>query len=268
MERIGLLAGIGFLPVECAKAARAQGYEVYVVALLPETEKCLKDYATDYQEISVFKVGKILNYLKKVQVTQVTMIGKVTKELLYAHKTFPDFKTMQILMSLKDKKDDTVMEALVELLEKSTGAKVADQTALIRPLMPTKGTLTRREPTEGERRDMEFGFRMAKEIGRMDVGQTVVVKGLAVMALEAIEGTDACIRRGGQLARGGAVVAKVAKPQQDKRFDVPAVGLTTLRTMVEAGAKALVIEAGETLLVEKDKVLELANENDIAIVAM
>ena len=268
MERIGLLAGIGFLPVECAKAARAQGYEVYAVALLPETEKCLKDYATDYQEISVFKVGKILKYLKKMQVTQVTMIGKVTKELLYAHKTIPDFKAMQILMSLKDKKDDTVMEALVELLEKSTGAKVADQTALIRPLMPEKGTLTRRAPTEDERKDMEFGFRMAKEIGRMDAGQTVVVKGMAVMALEAIEGTDACIRRGGKLARGGAVVAKVAKPQQDKRFDVPAVGLTTLRTMVEAGAKALVIEAGETLLVEKDKVLALANENDITIVAM
>jgi DUF1009 family protein len=268
MEKIGLLAGIGFLPVECAKAARAQGYEVYVVALLPETEKCLQEYATDYQEIGVFKVGKILKYLRDKEVTQVTMIGKVTKELLYAHKTMPDFKTMQILMSLKNRKDDTVMEALVDVLEKNTGAKVVDQTALIRPLMPAAGTLTRRQPTAEERKDMEFGFKMAKEIGRMDVGQTVVVKDLAVMALEAIEGTDACIRRGGQLARGGAVVAKVAKPQQDKRFDVPAVGLTTLKTMVEVGAKALVIEAGETLLVEKDKVLQLADANGITIVAM
>ena len=160
------------------------------------------------------------------------------------------------------------MEALVDVLEKNTGAKVVDQTALIRPLMPAAGTLTRRQPTAEERKDMEFGFKMAKEIGRMDVGQTVVVKDLAVMALEAIEGTDACIRRGGQLARGGAVVAKVAKPQQDKRFDVPAVGLTKLKTMVEVGAKALVIEAGETLLVEKDKVLQLADANDITIVAM
>lgn len=267
MERVGLLAGIGFLPVECAKAARAQGNEVYIVSLLPETEECLKEYATDYQEISVFKVGKILKYLKKNKITQVTMIGKVTKELLYAHKAMPDLKTMQILMSLKDRKDDTVMEALVAAVE-STGAKVVDQTALIRPLMPAAGVLTKRKPTEDEKKDMDFGFRMAKEIGRMDVGQTVVVKGLAVMALEAIEGTDACIRRGGQLARGGAVVAKVAKPQQDKRFDVPAVGLTTLRTMVEVGAKALVIEAGETLLVEQDKVLKLADENDITIVAM
>ena len=215
----------------------------------------------------MFKVGKILSYLKKKQVDKVTMIGKVTKELLYAHKAMPDFKTMQILMSLPDRKDDTVMQALVEAVE-STGATVVDQTALIRPLMPEKGTLTKREPTDDEKRDMEFGFQMAKEIGRLDVGQTVVVKNLAVMALEAIEGTDACIRRGGQLARGGAVVAKVAKPQQDKRFDVPAVGRTTIESMIEAGAKALVIEAGQTLLVEKTQVLQLADANGITIVAM
>ena len=267
MERVGLLAGIGALPVECARSAREQGYEVYVVALLPETDQSLKDYATDYQEISVFKVGKILSYLKKKQVDKVTMIGKVTKELLYAHKAMRVFKTMQILMSLPNRKDDTVMQALVEAVE-STGATVVDQTALIRPLMPEKGTLTKREPTDDEKRDMEFGFRMAKEIGRLDVGQTVVVKNLAVMALEAIEGTDACIRRGGQLARGGAVVAKVAKPQQDRRFDVPAVGQTTIESMIEAGAKALVIEAGQTLLVEKAQVLQLAEANGITIVAM
>ena len=267
MERVGLLAGIGALPVECARSAREQGYEVYVVALLPETDQSLKDYATDYQEISVFKVGKILSYLKKKQVDKVTMIGKVTKELLYAHKAMPDFKTMQILMSLPNRKDDTVMQALVEAVE-STGATVVDQTALIRPLMPEKGTLTKREPTDDEKRDMEFGFQMAKEIGRLDVGQTVVVKNLAVMALEAIEGTDACIHRGGQLARGGAVVAKVAKPQQDRRFDVPAVGQTTIESMIEAGAKALVIEAGQTLLVEKTQVLQLAEANGITIVAM
>ena len=267
MERVGVLAGIGQLPVECAKAAKAQGHEVYAVALLPETEPALRDYADDYQQISVFKVGRILSYLKKNKVTQVTMIGKVTKELLYAHKAMPDFKTMQILMKLPDRRDDTVMEALVAAVE-STGARVVDQTALIRPLMPSAGVLTRRKPTTEEKQDMEFGFRMAKEIGRLDVGQTVVVKHLAVMALEAIEGTDACIRRGGKLARGGAVVAKVAKPQQDTRFDVPAVGLTTLKTMVEVGAKALVIEADRTLLAEKEEVLALADANDITIVAM
>ena len=267
MEKVGILAGVGMLPVECAKAAKLQGHEVYVVSLLPETAPALKDYADDYQEISIFKVGKILNYLKKKQVTEVTMIGKVTKELLYAHKTLPDFKAMQILMSLPNRKDDTVMQALVKAVE-STGAKVVNQTALIRPLMPPAGTLTKREPTEAELKDMKFGFQMAKEIGRLDVGQTVVVKDLAVMALEAIEGTDACIKRGGELARGGAVVAKVAKPQQDNRFDVPAVGRKTLETMIAVGAKALVIEANETLLVERDEVIKLAEANDITIVAM
>ena len=170
-------------------------------------------------------------------------------------------------MSLPNRKDDTVMQALVKAVE-STGAKVVNQTALIRPLMPAAGTLTKREPSAAERQDMEFGFRMAKEIGRMDVGQTVVVKDMAVMALEAIEGTDACISRGGKLAREGAVVAKVAKPQQDNRFDVPAVGRKTLETMIEVKAKALVIEANETLLVEREEVIKLADENGIAIVAM
>ena len=267
MDKVGLLAGIGALPVECAKSARAQGYEVYVVALLPEADDRLRDYATDYQEISVFKVGRILSYLKKQQITQVTMIGKVTKELLYAHKAMPDFKTIQILAGLSNRKDDTIMQALVAAVE-STGAKVVDQTTLIRPLLPPAGTLTKREPSAEEKKDMTFGFHMAKEIGRLDVGQTVVVKNLAVMALEAIEGTDACIRRGGNLARGGAVVVKTAKPQQDARFDVPAVGRKTIETMVESGAKALAIEAGQTLLVEKDEVLQLADENDITIVAM
>lgn len=267
MERIGLLAGIGTLPVECARAARELGYEVYAVALLKDTDKELANYATEYTEISVMKVGKILSYLKKNNIHKVTMLGKVTKETLLAGNFVPDFKTMQILWKLPDRKDDTIMKALVAELE-GIGAHVCDQTELVKPLMPSAATLTKREPTDAERADMEFGFRMAREIGRMDVGQTVVVKDMAVMALEAIEGTDACIRRGGELARGGAVVVKVAKPNQDQRFDVPAVGLTTIRSMLAVGARALAIEAGATLLAEREAVLELANENGMTIVAM
>ena len=131
-----------------------------------------------------------------------------------------------------------------------------------------RGVITKREPTAEERKDMEFGFRMAKEIGRLDVGQTAVVKNMAVMALEAIEGTDACIHRGGELARGGAVVAKVAKPQQDDRFDVPTVGLATIQSMVDVGATALAIEADKTLLVEREEMLALAEANNITIAAL
>jgi len=133
--------------------------------------------------------------------------------------------------------------------------------------MPHRGTITKREPTEEERQDIEFGLLIAKELGRLDIGQTVVVKNRAVMALEAIEGTDACIIRGGKLANGGAVVAKVAKPQQDNRFDVPTVGYKTIESMIEAGATALAIEADKTLLVERDKVIALAEEKGITIVA-
>lgn len=267
MERIGLLAGIGALPVEIARAAKELGYEVYAVALLPDTDQRLRDYADDYQEIHVMKVGKILKYLQKNDIHQVTMIGKVTKEVLFAKKTLPDLKAMQILMKLPNRKDDTIMLAIVEELRK-IDVETFDQTELIRRLMPGKGVLTKRQPTAEELKDMEFGFQMAKEIGRMDVGQTVVVKDMAVMALEAIEGTDACILRGGKLAGGGAVVAKVAKPEQDNRFDVPTVGLKTMQMMVDVQARALVIEAGATLLVEKAEVIALAEAHDITIMAM
>ena len=195
------------------------------------------------------------------------MIGKVTKELLFNGAVQPDARMLQLIMSLPDRKDDTIMMAFVRELAKA-GIQAFDQTALIRKLMPRRGTITKREPTEQERKDMEFGFRIAKELGRFDIGQTVVVKNRAVMALEAIEGTDACIERGGKLAYGGAVVAKASKPQQDSRFDVPTVGYRTIEQMAQVGATALAIEAGKTLLVEREQMIALADAKGISIVAM
>ena len=268
MEKVGLLAGIGRLPVECARAAKLMGFEVYAAALLPEVDPDLRNVVADYQEISVAHLGAIIEYFKQNGVTRVTMIGKVTKEILFSGQhAQPDARMMQLLMALPDRKDDTLMLAFVRELAKD-GLQAFDQTMLIRRLMPERGTLTKREPTEDEARDMAFGFKVAKELGRLDIGQTVVVKKLAVMALEAIEGTDACIRRGGELARGGAVVVKVAKPEQDLRFDVPAVGMKTLEGMIAAGASVLAIEAGKTLLVDREKVLAAADENGIAIAAL
>ena len=195
------------------------------------------------------------------------MIGKVTKELLFNGAVQSDMRMLQLILSLPDRKDDTIMIAFVRELAKA-GIQTFDQTALIRKLMPRRGTITKREPTELERQDMEFGFRIAKELGRFDIGQTVVVKNLAVMALEAIEGTDACIERGGKLANGGAVIAKVSKPQQDNRFDVPTVGYRTIEQMAQVGATALAIEAGKTLLVEREQMIALADAKGISIVAM
>lgn len=267
MKKIGLLAGTGKLPVECARAAKLLGCEVYAVALLPETDAELQEVATDYQAISIAQLDAILRYLKQHDVKEVTMLGKVTKELMFKSGMQPDPRMMQLIASLPDRSDDTIMMAFVRELAKE-GLTAFDQTSLLKSLMPKAGTITRREPTEAESEDLTFGLKMARELGRLDVGQTVVVKNKAVMALEAIEGTDACIKRGGALSGGGAVVVKTAKPQQDSRFDVPTVGLKTIESMVEVGAKVLGIEAEKTLLVEREKVIALAEANGIAVVAL
>ena len=268
METLGLLAGIGHLPVDVAQSAKKLGYKVVAIAVVPETDPELPENADVFYTINVGKVGKILRTLKQNDVKNVTMIGKVTKEVLYkTGVVIPDLTTIKVLASLPYRKDDTIMNAIVKLIE-DTGMHVMDQTVLVRPLLPEPGVLTKRKPTEQEWKDMQFGFRMAKELGRLDIGQTVVVKNQAVMALEAIEGTDACILRGGFLGKGGVIVAKTAKPAQDNRFDMPSVGTTTLTSMIHAGATGIVIEAGRTLLVDRKRTLAMADEKGITIVSM
>ena len=268
METLGLLAGIGHLPVDVAQSAKKLGYKVVAIAVVADTDPELPENADVFYTINVGKVGKILQTLKQHDVKNVTMIGKVTKEVLYKNGVMiPDLTTIRVLASLPDRKDDTIMNAIVKLIE-DKGMHVMDQTVLIQPLLPEPGVLTERKPTEQEWEDMRFGFRMAKELGRLDIGQTVVVKNRAVMALEAIEGTDACILRGGFLGKGGVVVAKTAKPAQDNRFDMPSVGTTTLTSMIHAGATGIVIEAGRTLLVDRKRTLAMAEEKGITIVSM
>ena len=268
METLGLLAGIGHLPVDVAQSAKKLGYKVVAIAVVPETDPELPENADVFYTINVGKVGKILQTLKKNDVKNVTMIGKVTKEVLYKNGVVvPDLTTIRVLASLPDRKDDTIMNAIVKLIE-DAGMHVMDQTVLVRPLLPEPGVLTKRKPTEQEWKDMQFGFRMAKELGRLDIGQTAVVKNQAVMTLEAIEGTDACILRGGFLGKGGVIVAKTAKPAQDNRFDIPSVGTTTLTSMIHAGATGIVIEAGRTLLVDRKRTLAMADEKGITIVSM
>ncbi|MBQ7476249.1 MAG: UDP-2,3-diacylglucosamine diphosphatase LpxI [Selenomonadaceae bacterium] len=267
MERLGLLAGTGKLPVECAREAKKLGYEIYAVGLLPESDPQIAEFATDYKQINVGQLEEILKYLKANNLEKVMMIGKVTKELLFNGKIQPDRKMIELIMSLPDRSDNTVMMMFIRELAK-LGLQTFDQTALIRRLMPRRGTISGREPSAIERQDMDFGFRVAKELGRLDIGQTVVTKNLAVMAVEAIEGTDECIKRGGKLANGGAVVTKVAKPNQDNRFDVPTVGKRTLEVMAEFGASALAIEANKTLLVGREETVAFADERGITIVAV
>lgn len=266
MRRVGLLAGVGRLPVEFARAASGMGFTVTTIGVVNGVDEELSQVSHKMVHLGVGQLQSIITVLKTEEVTEVTMLGKVTKELMFSGQEAADPRMMKLLASLPDHSDDTIMLAIVRELA-SEGIGVLDQTAMIRALMPGAGVLSKREPTPEESADMEFGYHMAKQIGAMDIGQTVVVKNKAVMAVEAIEGTDKCILRGGELGRGNVTVAKVAKPNQDSRFDVPSIGVDTIRAMIQGGARALVFEAGKTLLVDKAKTLALADENGISIVA-
>lgn len=268
MAKVGLIAGIGNLPVEFMRAAQHEGYEVVVISVVTEGAPELQAEADAYYQISVFKSDTVIKTFLKEGVTDVTMLGKVTKEHLYKKiTTIPDMRTIKLLNRLRNRKDDTIMLAIVEELEKE-GLAVADQTKYMRPLMPPVGVMTMRKPTEVEQLDIEFGFTLAKQMGALDIGQTVVVKEQAAMAIEAIEGTDECIKRGGALGREGAVVVKTAKPNQDVRFDVPAVGMKTLESMITGNCKVLAMEAKRTIFVEQEAVLQKANELGIVICAV
>lgn len=267
MEKIlGILAGVGHLPVDVTLGAKAAGYYTVVVGVMPGLDKELEQASDYFYGTHIGKIGKIIEVLKKNKVTVVTMIGKVSKEILYSEGAIvPDWQAIKLLSSLPNRNDDTIMNALVAKLN-SEGIEVMDQTVFLQALMPEPGILSERKPTPEEMADMEYGFAMAKEIGRLDIGQTVVVKNKAVIAVEAIEGTDACIVRSGALSKA-VIVAKTAKPAQDNRFDMPSVGTKTIQSMITAGAAGIVIEAGRTLLVEREATLALANKHNITVVA-
>ena len=268
MAKVGLIAGIGNLPVEFMRAAQHEGYEVVVISVVTDGAPELQAEADAYYQISVFKSDTVIKTFLKEGVADVTMLGKVTKEHLYKKiTTIPDMRTIKLLNRLRNRKDDTIMLAIVEELEKE-GLSVADQTKYMRSLMPSVGVMTNRQPTEVEQLDITFGFTLAKQMGALDIGQTVVVKEQAAMAIEAIEGTDECIKRGGALGREGAVVVKTAKPNQDVRFDVPAVGMKTLESMISSNCKVLAMEAKRTIFVEQEAVLQKANELGIVICAV
>ena len=268
MAKVGLIAGIGNLPVEFMRAAQHEGYEVVAISVVTDGAPELQAEADAYYQISVFKSDTVIKTFLKEGVTDVTMLGKVTKEHLYKKiTTIPDMRTIKLLNRLRNRKDDTIMLAIVDELEKE-GLSVADQTKYMRSLMPSVGVMTNRQPTEVEKLDITFGFTLAKQMGALDIGQTVVVKEQAAMAIEAIEGTDECIKRGGALGREGAVVVKTAKPNQDVRFDVPAVGMKTLESMIAGNCKVLAMEAKRTIFVEQEAVLQKANELGIVICAV
>ncbi len=266
MEKIGLIAGNGIFPLEFARAAREKGLSVIAVAHEGETREDLAPLVDAIFWVKVGQLGKIIAIFKEQGIRDVLMAGGIKKTRLFGDAS-PDLRGIAFLARMLYKKDDAMLRGVAEELE-SEGITVRESTLYLPNLLAPAGVLTRRKPSREEQRDIEFGWHMAKEIGRLDIGQTIVVKDQAVLAVEAIEGTDEAIRRGARFCKEGAVVVKICKPTQDVRFDLPAVGTETIRIMQEVKASCLAVEAGRTILFEREQVVRDADRSGISIVAM
>ena len=275
--RIGLVAGWGRFPVLVAQSLKERGFEVHCVALCGYADPALADVCDGYLPCGVARLGTQIRYFRRLGITQATLAGKVFKDkLLFGRfgwlSLVPDLTTIRAFFPLfiqgqKDRRDDTLLAVVVDQFARR-GITMAPATDFAPQLLARAGQLTRRGPTAAQEQDIAFGWQLAKEMGRLDIGQSVAVKGRAVIAVEALEGTDACIRRAGELCpQGGFTVVKVAKPQQDMRFDVPTIGVLTIESLAAAGASILAIEAGKTIVVDEAEVIALADKHGLAIVS-
>ena len=264
-ESIGLIAGGGQFPQLIADAARIQGYRVVAVAHQGETDAALEDKVDTLVWIKLGQFGRLIHALKKNGVRRALMAGTIAKRRMFSGIR-PDLKGLALMSKMAVFHDDGILRAVSDEL-KSQGIEIIPSTFCLPDLLSPRGCLTKRRPSRKEMEDVEFGWRVAKELGRLDIGQCVVVRDKTVLALEAMEGTDATILRGGDLAREKAVVIKLSKPGQDLRFDVPTVGLKTLETMARVKASVLAIEANKTLLFDKSAVIEYADKKGIVIMS-
>lgn len=264
---IGLIAGSGSFPVIFSKKAVFRGFRVCAVGFFDNTSPDLAEYVEAYEIIHIGQIKRLIKFFKRHQITEAVMIGAIKKPGAI-RDIRPDMKAIAMIANMRhDTHDDRILRAFAGVLEEE-GIRIRSSTFLLPELLAKAGCWTRRKPTKAEQADMALGWQMAKEVGRLDIGQCVLVSNGSVLAVEAIDGTDSTIRRGGELGRGHAVVAKVCKPMQDFRFDVPAVGAQTIQTMHESGATVLVIEAGRSLVFDRDEMIQLADQWGIAIVAM
>ena len=267
MSRIGLIAGNGRFPFLVLQGARSLGHDVTVVAVKEEAFPALEEEArrlsADLHWVSLGHLGKCIKILKAAGVSRAVMAGQVKHVKIFSG-IVPDLTLLSVLTKLKARNTDALISAVAEVM-RGEGIELLDSTAFLDPLLAREGVLTNREPTPEERADFEFGYRIADEIAGMDIGQTIAVKHKAVVAVEAMEGTDEVIGRAGYLAGPGVRIVKVAKPGQDMRFDVPVVGLATIQAMRTAGAIALSIDAGRTLVLDGEHMFLSANEAGITI---
>ena len=275
--RIGLIAGWGRYPLVVARALADRGVEVYCLGVRDHADPELGRICRDYQWIGLGQIGKVIRYFRRHGIAEATMAGKVHKVLLYRRWALlhhlPDWRGLltyypHLFARRKSMQDDSLLGSIVTAFQ-AAGVTMKPATDYVPELLVQLACLTERQPTSAQSKDIEFGWRLAKEMGRLDVGQSVAIKDRSPLAVEAVEGTDECIRRAGQLCEsGGFTVVKVAKPQQDMRFDVPTIGIGTLESLVRAGGKVLAVEAGRTIIIDQTEVVEFANRNKLVVVAL
>ena len=263
----GLIAGNGRFPFLVLEGARSQGIEMAVIALKEEASPDLAQLAKRMHWVSLGELSKAIDLMHQEGVTRAVMAGQVKHNKIFS-SIRPDWKLAKLLFALPRKNTDALIGAVARVLE-DEGIRLVDSTQFLKPLVPEAGVLTRRAPDEREGEDIAYGLGVARHIAEMDIGQTVVISDKACIAVEAMEGTDETITRAARIASGKPlVVVKVSKPKQDMRFDVPVVGLPTIQRMKSAGATALAVDAGRTLLFDREKLIELANEAGISIQAV
>lgn len=264
-ENIGIIAGGGQFPVIVSDSARRQGFHVIAVAIEGETDPAISEKADETVWIKLGQLGKLIKVLKNGKIKKALMAGTITKKKMFDNVR-PDLRGLAFMSKFAIFHDDNILRALANELEKE-GIEIVSSTYCLPGIIARKGCYTRKKPGKSEETDIRIGWRIARELGQMDIGQCVVIKKKTVLALEAIDGTDQTILRGGKIAGRDAVVVKVSKPNQDMRFDVPTVGLETIEIMNSVNASVLAIEAGKTLIFDQSDMVSLADKSNIAIAA-
>ncbi|HMG32527.1 MAG TPA: UDP-2,3-diacylglucosamine diphosphatase LpxI [Blastocatellia bacterium] len=266
MSKYGLIAGNGQFPFLVLEGARSKGIELTVAAIKEETSPEIAGKAARVEWIGVGQLGKLIRFFKQEGVTHAVMAGQVKHHQIFRLNALPDLRMVRMLARLTTRNTDSLIGAVADELGRE-GITLVDSTLFVESLLAPEGVITRRGPTREERADIDYGLEIAREIARLDLGQTIAVKDRAVVAIEAMEGTDAVIARAGTVTRGKPfVVIKVAKPFQDMRFDVPVIGVATIEGMLKASASALHVTSGKTLVLDRDELVALADKNEIAVI--
>ena len=265
-DKIGIIAGGGQFPLLFAKAVHRHGLKVYAAAHKGETDESLAEQVDAFQWVRLGQLGKIIDFFKKEEVKKTVFIGSITKTNIF-RDVRPDLKGLGLWNKIDIKQDDSILRAIADRLAKD-GIEVVASTSYVPELLFPQGILTRKKLTKEQKNDVVFGWKIARAMGSLDIGQCVVVRNQTVLAVEAIEGTDAAIRRGGNLGKEKAVVVKLKKPNQDLRFDLPAVGEKTIASMLDVKAAVLAVEAGYALFFDRESVIRAADAAGLVVVGV